>query len=239
MIRDQWMKLPPLLRAILPGLVLTIVAAGAFVAVLDEVLDGDTLETLDQPLLEFLVDIRTPWLTTVMTGITEAFGPVVLPILIVVGCAIWFWRTRSWRDPLMLAGAMILSTALSMGVKGIVARARPDAGFQTVPGYETSFSFPSGHTTGAATLVLVTAYLLWHRRRGKRVAALWALGAVVVTALVGGTRLYLGYHFLTDVFAGACVGLAVLGLVIAVDRWLDLHDATHSTPEERPRRDEV
>lgn len=230
------MKLPPLVRAILPGLLLTAVAAAAFIALLDEVVEGDTLESLDQPLLETLVDNRTPWLTTVLTIITEAFGPVVLPILIALGCAIWVWRTRSWRDPLVLTGAMVLSTATSMLVKTLVARARPEEGFQTVPGYETSFSFPSGHATGAATLVTVTAYLLWHQRGGLRAAVLWALGSLVVIALVGGTRLYLGYHFFTDVLAGACLGLVVLGLVIAVDRWIDLHRESHATAQERPRR---
>ncbi|WP_084631779.1 phosphatase PAP2 family protein [Demequina aestuarii] len=229
MIRDAWTRLPPLVRAVVPGLMLVAVGAWGFVAVLDEVLDNDILEAVDQPLIEWLVDNRVEWLTTLMTAITETFGPVVLPVLILIGCALWVWRTRSWRDPLLLAGSMVLATGISMLVKMIVARARPDAGFQTVPGYETSFSFPSGHTTGAATLVLVTGYLLWHRRGGVRGALWWVLGSVLLIALVGGTRLYLGYHFLSDVLAGACVGVVVLGLVVAVDRWLDLREASRAS----------
>jgi undecaprenyl-diphosphatase len=49
-----------------------------------------------------------------------------------------------------------------------------------------------------------------------------AVGSVVIIALVGGSRLYLGYHFVTDVLAGACLGLVTLGLVVATSRWLDL-----------------
>ncbi|MFN3866236.1 MAG: phosphatase PAP2 family protein [Demequina sp.] len=48
-------------------------------------------------------------------------------------------------------------------------------------------------------------------------------------ALVGGTRLYLGYHFLSDVLAGACLGVATLGVVVAIDRWLDLRDETRAS----------
>lgn len=229
MIRDQWMKLPALARALVPGLLLTALGAWAFVEVLGEVLDRDAFEGIDQPLIEWLADNRVEWLTTAMTLITDTFGPVVLPILIVIGCAFWVWRTRSWRDPLLLAGSMALATALSTLAKMLVARVRPDEGLQSVPGYETSFSFPSGHTTGAATLVLVTGYLLWHRRGGVRAAVWWGVGAVVVIALVGMTRLYLGYHFLSDVIAGACLGVTVLGLVVTVDRWLDLREASRAS----------
>ncbi|MFW2512398.1 phosphatase PAP2 family protein [Demequina sp. SO4-13] len=225
MIRDRWMRLPPLVRVIVPGALLLGLGAWGFVAVLDEVLDNDIIEAADQPLIEWLVDNRVAWLTTVMTAITETFGPVVLPILILIGCTFWVRRTRAWRDPLLLAGSMVMATATSMLVKAIVARARPEEGFQSVPGYETSYSFPSGHTSGAATLVLVTAYLLWRGRSSVRAALWWTFGSALLIALVGGTRLYLGYHFLSDVLAGACVGVMVLGLVVAADRWLDLRRA--------------
>ncbi len=45
---------------------------------------------------------------------------------------------------------------------------------------------------------------------------------IVIAGIVGLTRMYLGYHFLTDVAAGACVGLFTLGLVVTVDRLMDL-----------------
>lgn len=52
------MKLPPLARAVVPGLLLVAVGAWGFVAVLDEVLDNDIIEAVDQPLIEWLVDNR-------------------------------------------------------------------------------------------------------------------------------------------------------------------------------------
>jgi len=221
-MRDTWMRLPGTARALLPGLIVSALALWGFIELLDEVLERARFEGVDTPAISWFAENRSEALTAVMTAITNAFGPVVLPIVIAIGCGVWIWRTREWRDPAMLVGAMIVSTLLSMVIKTIVERPRPPEDLQVIPGFEESFSFPSGHTTGAATLVLVTGYLLWREGRSKRALAAWALSSVVVIALVAVTRMYLGYHFLSDVLAGACLGLFVLGLVIMVDRWIDL-----------------
>ncbi len=215
-------SLPRAVRALAPGVLIALAGVIAFAGVLDQFLERDDLYIVDQPVLEFLADARTPWLTTSLTWVTHAFGPVILPAIIGVGCIGWYLRTREVRDPAILAGAMVLSTAIAALVKVIVERPRPEESLQVVPGFETSFSFPSGHTTGAATLVLVVAYLSWRRRHGTRALAVWAGVTTAVIVLVGGSRLYLGYHFVTDVLAGACLGLVTLGVVVAVSKWLDV-----------------
>lgn len=214
--------LPAWVRALAPGVLISVAGVIAFAGVLDQFLERDDLYLVDEPVLEFLAEARTPWLTTLLTGVTHAFGPVILPAIISVGCLAWYLRSKDVRGPALLAGAMVLSTAIAALVKIIVERPRPEEALQVVPGFETSFSFPSGHTTGAATLVMVVAYLSWRRRHGKRALAVWAATATVVIVLVGGSRLYLGYHFVTDVMAGACLGLVTLGAVVAVSRWLDM-----------------
>lgn len=211
-----------MVRALFPGLLLTGVGVGAFVAVLNQFLEKDDLYFVDQPVLEGLARERTPWLTTVLTWVTNAFGPGILPILVGVACLAWWLATKRWRNPALLAGAMVTSTVIAFAVKAIVHRPRPPASLQVIPGLETSFSFPSGHTAGAATLVLTLAYLVWSGPRGSRRLTALTLGSVLIIALVGGSRLYLGYHFVTDVLAGACLGLVTLGLVVATSGWLDL-----------------
>lgn len=221
-LRRPLRSLPPLWQAILPGVLLTIGAAWAFVGILDAVTEQDDVSQWDQPLVDWFVSIRAPWLTEVFTAITALFSPVVLPIIVAVGCGIWVGVTKRLRAPLLLVGAMVVSTAVSVIVKLGVQRARPDPAVQVVPGFESSFSFPSGHTTGAATLVLVTGYLLWRTGGGKRRLARWLAGSAVVIVLVAASRLYLGYHFLSDVLAGACLGLFTLGLVVTASRLLAL-----------------
>jgi undecaprenyl-diphosphatase len=220
--------LSPTARALLPGLILSAAGLFAFIAVLDQFLERDDIYLADQPVLEALADVRTPWLTTVLTGVTNAFGPVVLPLVVGALCLVWARVTRAWRDPALLLGAMVASTAIAVVVKLLVSRPRPEEDLQVIPGLETSFSFPSGHTTGAATLVLVVAYLVWRHRKRTRELMAWAAASVGIVILVGGSRLYLGYHFVTDVMAGACLGVVTLGMVVATSRWLDLRQATQA-----------
>ncbi|MDN4483830.1 phosphatase PAP2 family protein [Demequina lignilytica] len=209
--------------ALWPGVLLLALGIGGFLVALDWVREQEDLFLLDQPLLEYLSQNRTPGLTAFFEVVTTIFGPVVLPIVVAVIALIWWRVSRSWWHPVLLVGAMILSTVLGMGLKIAVGRARPEDVFMLIPGFETSYSFPSGHTIGATTFVLVVSYLLLHEDSDATWRlALWSVGAVLIIALVALSRLYLGYHFLTDVLAGACVGVAVLGVVVAVERWRDL-----------------
>lgn len=205
----------------------------------DAVREQDDLALLDEPVLVWLSDRRTGLSTSLLTAVTNAFGPVVLPIIVALGCLVWVLIAKRWRDPGLLVGAMLLSTGISVLIKAAVARPRPDDELMTVPGVESSFSFPSGHTIGAATLVLVSGYLIWSRHRTGRRFVLWALASVVVVAMVAVSRLYLGYHFVTDVLAAVSLALAVLGVVVAVHRWLrvagveETVDTSSAAPAER------
>lgn len=207
------------LAALLPGLVFVLVGVVGFLGVFDAVHEQDDLSRLDTPVLEWLAQHRSTAMTTALTWVTNLFGPIILPILVAVGCLVWAKVSRSWRDPLLLIGAMLTATAISTLIKAVVARPRPPEGLMTVPGVESSFSFPSGHTIGAATLVLVSGYLVWSRRRSRAVAIVWTTTALAVTALVAFSRLYLGYHFVTDVLAAICLAVAVLGAVMMIHRW--------------------
>ena len=79
-------------------------------------------------------------------------------------------------------------------------------------------SFPSGHTIGAATFLLVLGYLLWVRRPTVPSLLGWGLTVATGVGLVALSRLYLGYHFVTDVVASMALALAVLGVVVVLDR---------------------
>lgn len=204
--------------AVAIGLVLMVAGVVVFFAVLHTVSDGDGLAEADRPVLRALVAARSAPVTTVLTAVSLVTGPTVLPVVVLVAAVAWGLVTRSWWQPALLAGGMLASTLLSVTAKAVVARPRPPLDTMSVPGSEPTYSFPSGHTVGTATFLLVVGYLVWIRRPTVRSLALWVVVAVLGIALVAGSRLYLGYHFVTDVAAGAAVGLAVLGTVVVVDR---------------------
>ncbi len=200
------------------GLALVVIGLAAFVRVHDWVKEGEDLAGWDQPVLAFLTGVRSPAVTVVLTAVTTVAGPVVLPLVVVAGCLFWGLRVRQWWSAALLAGAMVASSAASLLLKVVVARPRPPLGSQVVPGLETSYSFPSGHTLGAATFLLVLGYLAWVRRPTVRSAVRWAVVAAIGVGLVALSRLYLGYHFVTDVVASMALAVALLGAVVVIDR---------------------
>lgn len=209
--RDGWV-------AVAVGAALVLAGLAGFLVVLDAVGENDDLAELDQPVLEFLVAARSDPLTWILTAVTTVSGPVVLPIVVILACVVWAVRTRARWGPLLLAGSMAVATLVSLTLKVVVARPRPAVDSQLVPGAETTFSFPSGHTIGAATLLLVVGYLLWVRTPTWGSLVRWVAGVGAGVALVALSRLYLGYHFVTDVLASMALAVAVLGGVVVLDR---------------------
>ncbi|MCG2800362.1 MAG: phosphatase PAP2 family protein [Cellulomonas sp.] len=204
--------------AVWVGVLLVAIGTAGFVGVLDGVREADDLASLDKPVLTALVAGRSEALTLVLTVITTIAGPTVLPVIVLVGALVWGLVRKRWWQAGLLAAAMIVSTIVSVAIKNIVARPRPPVDTMTVAGVESTYSFPSGHTIGAATLLLVVGYLAWVRRPVWGSLVRWLLIIALGTFVVALSRLYLGYHFLTDVTASIALAVAVLGGVVIVDR---------------------
>ena len=173
MIRALFDRQSPAIRALLPGLLLSAIGAFAFAAVLDQFLERDDLYIVDQPVLEGLARVRTavahdrahvdhqclrPW------DSADPRWPRVSRL--VAG-------DKAVRNPALLVGAMATSTVVAFVVKMIVHRPRPPESLQVIPGLETSFSFPSGHTAGAATLVLIPRVPAVAGRAGVGASSRW------------------------------------------------------------------
>jgi undecaprenyl-diphosphatase len=117
----------------------------------------------------------------------------------------------------------LLCWLLSEAVKEAVQRPRPDFGGHPLapmrlfhPGQAT-FSFPSIHSSGSASVYVTLALLLgrcWPRPR--RVLLLG--GSLVFAGLIGLSRVYLGYHYPTDVLGGWALGLGFAFSCGALDR---------------------
>ncbi|WP_307424278.1 phosphatase PAP2 family protein [Pseudarthrobacter defluvii] len=213
---------------------LVLAGAALFALTLWGVLHDDGLSVLDHPVRQWLLSHRSDALTAAMTPVALVFGPVAMPIIVLVVAVAWtFTERRAWR-PLLFAGAMVAGVVISEIILPIVHRSRPPLDAMLL-GPDPSPSFPSGHVLGACDFLLVLAYLVTSRRQAKRLAAtLWSVAAVLGIGLVTLSRLYLGYHWLTDAFASMFLSLAIVGAVIALDTWRTARAAGEAEPSSRP-----
>jgi undecaprenyl-diphosphatase len=203
-------------RLLLIAIALASVGTILFVCVLVDVLQPDRSSIYDSPVRLWLVDGRSPILTAIMIGLAILFGPVALPIIVLVLTVIWGVRGKhAWR-PVLLALAMLTGVILAQILAPLVARSRPPVELMLF-GADHTFSFPSGHVLGAADFVLVLTYLIVSRRGGQRAAIVGFSVAAICIALAAISRLYLGYHWATDAIASVSISLVVLGGVIAWD----------------------
>ncbi|GAA3601242.1 phosphatase PAP2 family protein [Agrococcus terreus] len=197
--------------AIIAGL--TALAVGVYDAVTDE----DGVAGVDRPLLDAILTIRNPDADALITGFTDLAGTIGMPAIAIVSLLVLSLRRRSWTPVVLIVAAGAGSLLMTVIGKGIIGRDRPPLA-DAVPPYEVSASFPSGHTLNAVAILGVIAYLLILRRSSAVARVLIGLAAVVLTASVALSRVYLGHHWLTDVLAGYALGAAWLALVITAHR---------------------
>jgi len=103
-------------------------------------------------------------------------------------------------------------------LKDVFQRPRPEIVPHLV--YAGSSSFPSGHSMMSALTYLTLAALLARSQERRRLKAFFLLLAVLVTFMVGVSRVYLGVHWPTDVLAGWMAGTTWALLCWTLARWL-------------------
>lgn len=199
------------------GGVVVLVLALLSAEVYDDVVDDAGLANLDKPTLGMMEQLRSPGLDAFVTGFTNIGGGIGMPILGSILTAWLIWTSRTWRPLILIGGAAAVSvTATSLG-KTLIGRTRPDHS-DAVPPFESSPSFPSGHTLNTTVVIGLVVYLacLQVQRTAARVSLIVAGGLFIFA--MGMSRVYLGHHWMTDVIIGWVLGLAWVGIVILAHR---------------------
>lgn len=199
-----------------------------FLLVADRVTDGPPGHT-DERLLRALREPGDPadpvgprWLEDVARDVTALGGHAVLTLL-VASVTGYLLIARRRHAAVFVLVATIGGALISSGLKGAFARPRPDFVPHLV--HVSSASFPSGHAMLSAVVYLALGALLARLVEGWA-AKLYFLGvAVVLTLLVGTSRVYLGVHYPTDVVAGWAAGVAWAVACWLTARWLQRRGA--------------
>lgn len=144
-----------------------------------------------------------------ISAIGYQWGVVPVDIALTIGLLI----ARRWREATFAGVSFAGSALLNMATKQFFQRDRPTLWESIAP--EQTFSFPSGHAMGSATLAMVVILLCWHTR--------WRWLAVALAGsfalLVGVSRIYLGVHYPSDILGGFAAGIAwVSGVYLVLFR---------------------
>ena len=203
---------PP--AVLLVALVLALIGYAALAA---DVVHGGAFSEVDVEVAEWVVVSMPTWVEWLARPFTW-LGGVVGMTIVVAAVTVVLLRRGLRREAIVLIVVTLGSQVLVLSAKAGYERERPDVG--SAIELPSSFSFPSGHaTTGVAVFGLLGLYaaaLATTRRR--RIAAVCA--GFAVGGLVAASRVVLNVHFLSDVLAGACLGLAWLSTCLLAEAWL-------------------
>ena len=199
------------------------------------------LSLLDARLLLWLnhAVAARPWLYKVCLFLTDEGADI---LLVLTAAALWLWPAtwnRTWRAGgaievitrrasrarLLTFGVGAMAAYITARLIAIAVDAdRPFVTFLPVRGLPGSFdglrtfgAFPSDHAALLAALPI--AFVRWDRRLG----AAWAAAAILLIAV----RVGVGFHYPSDMLAGAALGLLFGGLaMLAHDRSAAVHRFT-------------
>lgn len=165
--------------------------------------------------------IGPAWLPLAATDLTALGGFTVLTLLTLFATG-FLTITKKYVDAGVLLAAVLGATLLSETLKFGFMRPRPDLVAHAV---ETlGSSFPSGHATLSAAAYLTIGAMLAHAQQERRVKIYFHAVAVLLTMMIGVSRVYLGVHWPTDVLAGWCLGAAWSIACVAVATFLSGND---------------
>ena len=179
------------------------VIAGALLVV---VLAQNQLDT------SFLLAFRTGsdplgpiWVEELARDMT-ALGSLGVLTLLVSASVLFLLMARQRKDAWTMLAATVGGIAVVLILKALLARSRPDELLRSV--HVSTPSFPSGHTMMSTVTYLTLGAFMARELRSRTLKMYVMLLALVVSVIVGMTRVYLGVHWPSDVLAGWSFGAA-------------------------------
>jgi undecaprenyl-diphosphatase len=155
----------------------------------------------DNQIVKFITNNRINSLNGFMAWVSYG-GAWVVVLLIMTSLFLWTEKKRKWILPLWLSVG--IAAIITFSLKLLIMRERPFDALNIInliP--ETDSSFPSGHATAVFSTLAVLD------KEFPKLVWFW----VGFACFIAFTRLYLGVHYLSDLAAGAFVGLSV-GLIV-------------------------
>lgn len=193
-----------------------------FCVIAENVMNGNTLTSLDNQIAQWLHAHSTPILTQCLLILTHLHDPISISFMVALLASFLIWK-KKWYEVIAVLLAIPGGMLLNLLVKQVFQRARPT--FEESLIMLTTYSFPSGHVAATTLFYGMLAVLMISKTQTKTWTACIVLMSFVMVVLVAFSRLYLGAHYLSDVLAAFLEGIAWLAFCLtAIHRCRVYHE---------------
>jgi undecaprenyl-diphosphatase len=216
-IQPQWKKTEVF------GLLIMLTGLAVFVTLAAQ-LGTPSVQRFDETVVRSLrnaEDLALPvgpaWFNELARDFTALGGYGILSTITILVTTFLHLERRPARAHFVVV-AIFAGYSLSMTLKALIARPRPDI----VPwlSHVHSSSFPSGHSMMSAVVYLSLGLMLSDLTSRRLVKTFVVVAPLTISALVGLSRVYMGVHYPTDVVAGWWLGISwSLACWLAIRRW--------------------
>lgn len=169
------------------------------------------IDKIDRLVSSYFFSVQSPELHSLF-GLITLIGNTETVLLLVILVTGLLYHQKKYQLAFLTILAVAGSTLSTYLLKFLFARSRPEFILNQLD----SFSLPSGHATGAMALCGALIYISAKLIRAKRYVFLVTVLLALLIFLIGFSRIYLGYHYLSDVIADYGVGLVWLLFSIAL-----------------------
>ena len=172
----------------------------------------------------------TPWLDTVMTGISAmGYRPWAPPLVVLTMAGLYI---KGLRKESGLIIAAFLATLVAVTIIGnVVDRPRPTDDLVQIFRYSGNSSFPSSHVMHATVFLGTLTFIVTRSWKPGHARRLILASLVLALTAVGVSRLYLGAHWLSDVVGGYAFGAVLVAAAVGLwRRWMGRHYTAPNGP---------
>ncbi len=173
-----------------------------FLTITENVFNNEIMkaDTIGYNIVSNLISDKLTPLVKVVTW----FGSATCLILLTV---ILFIIIKNKKAGLLIGTNLVIISILNQTLKSLLQRPRP-TGFRIIN--ETGYSFPSGHSMISMAFYGFLIYLIYKNVKNKYLKFTLIIILFILIISIGLSRIYLGVHYTSDVFAGFLLSIAYL-----------------------------
>jgi membrane-associated phospholipid phosphatase len=200
---------------------------------IEELFDKSSILVFDKNVINIIEIIRTPPLNKIMSFITYMGNSLAITISFFI-MVILLIILKKYRYLYSLLISMSGSAVFVLLIKNIIGRQRPPVENALI--VLTDFSFPSGHSYMAVAFYGLIIYFIFDILKDNNTKYFILSAGIIFILSLGFSRLYLGVHWPSDVFAGFAAAIALITAIITI---LEIKEKFHPIKKTVPIKTKI